>query len=61
MKKKVIATICILFAILLFVPIPMQIKNGGTIKYQAILYSISDVHRLTPPRQKTVAMKMESL
>lgn len=52
MKKKVIATICILFAILLFVPIPMQIKNGGTIKYQAILYSISDVHRLTPDKRQ---------
>ena len=23
-------------------------KDGGTVKYQAILYSVSDVHRLAP-------------
>ena len=48
MKKKIIAAICILLAIVLLVPIPMRMKDGGTVKYQAVLYSISDVHRLAP-------------
>jgi len=48
MKKKIIATICILLAIILLVPIPMRMKDGGTVKYQSVLYSISDVHRLAP-------------
>lgn len=31
-------------------PIPLCMKDGGTVKYQAILYSISDVHRLSPSK-----------
>ena len=50
MKKKVIAAICILLVMVLLVPIPMRMKDGGTVKYQAVLYSISDVHRLAPSK-----------
>ena len=28
-------------------PIPLRMKDGGTVRYQAIIYSISDVHRLS--------------
>lgn len=48
MKKKVIIAIAILLAVVLLCPIPMRLKDGGTVKYQAILYSVSDVHRLSP-------------
>ena len=48
MKKKTLAVICILLVIVLLMPIPMRMKDGGTVKYQALLYSISDVHRLAP-------------
>lgn len=48
MKKKVIIFVCIILVIVLLLPIPMRLKDGGTVKYQAILYSISDVHRLVP-------------
>ena len=50
MKKRVIITLCILFVIVLLCPIPLRMKDGGTIKYQALLYSISDVHRLAPSK-----------
>ena len=46
MKKKTILAICILVMIILLIPIPMRMKDGGTVKYQALLYSVSDVHRL---------------
>ena len=46
--KKLITTICILLVIALLLPVPMRMKDGGTVKYQAILYSVSDVHRLAP-------------
>lgn len=46
MKKKIIIIIAIILAVALLIPIPMRLKDGGTVKYQAILYSISDVHRL---------------
>ncbi len=48
MKKKIIVAITILLAIVLLCPIPMRLKDGGTVKYQALLYSVSDVHRLAP-------------
>ena len=48
MKKKIIISISVLLAIVLLCPIPMRLRDGGTVKYQALLYSISDVHRLAP-------------
>ena len=48
MKKKIAIIICVLLAIALLFPIPLRMKDGGTVKYQAVLYSISDVHRLAP-------------
>ena len=48
MKKKIIIAIAIVVAVVLLFPIPLRLKDGGTVKYQAILYSISDVHRLAP-------------
>ena len=48
MKKKVIIGICIVLIAILLIPIPMRLKDGGTVEYNAILYSIADVHRLNP-------------
>ena len=48
MKKKVIIGICILLAIVLLMPIPMRLKDGGTVAYNAILYQVEDVHRIVP-------------
>ena len=52
MKKNVITAICTLVVIVLLIPIPMRMKDGGTVKYQAVLYSVSDVHRLAPSTEK---------
>lgn len=46
MKKKVIIGICILLAIVLLIPIPMHLKDGGTVIYNAILYRVEKVHRI---------------
>ena len=48
MKKKVLTGICVLLAILFLIPIPMRLKDGGTVVYNAILYRVEDVHRLDP-------------
>jgi len=45
MKKKRLILLLILLIILL-VPIPIYIKDGGTVEYKSILYSVSKVHRL---------------
>ena len=46
MKKKVMIGICVLLAIVLLVPIPMRLQDGGTAVYRAVLYQVEDVHRL---------------
>ena len=48
MKTKIIIAFSILLAIVLLCPIPIRLKDGGTVKYRALLYSVSDVHRLAP-------------
>lgn len=46
MKKKVMIGICVLLTIVLLVPIPMRLKDGGTVVYRAVLDQVEDVHRL---------------
>ena len=48
MKKKVIIGLCILLVIILLIPIPMRLKDGGTVVYNAILYQVEDVRRIDP-------------
>ncbi len=43
MKKTMIA-IAIVMAVALLFPLPLRLKDGGTVVYQAVLYSVSDVH-----------------
>lgn len=46
-KKIIISVVIILLAAILLIPVPIHLKDGGTVKYQAVLYTVSDVHRLT--------------
>ena len=48
MKRKIIIGMCIILSIVLLFPIPYHLKDGGTVEYKAILYSIQKVHRLNP-------------
>lgn len=47
MSKKIRKIIIIVLAILFLFPIPIRYKDGGTVKYQAILYSVTDYHSLS--------------
>ena len=47
-KKKIIIGLSILLAILLLIPIPMRLKDGGTVVYKAILYKVEKVHSINP-------------
>lgn len=46
MKKKIIIAVIIILALILLVPIPNHLKDGGTVEYKALTYKISKVHRL---------------
>jgi len=45
-NKKILITIIVIIAVILLIPIPMRLKDGGSIKYQAVLYSITKYHKL---------------
>lgn len=46
MKKKIIIPIIVLIFIILIIPIPMKLKDGGSVEYKAVLYKIIKIHRL---------------
>jgi len=47
--KKIWKIIFAIFIVLLLIPIPLKMKDGGSVEYKAILYSVTDVHRIKPP------------
>ena len=44
--KKVLIILLILVAFILLFPIRGQFKDGGSVEYRAILYTVYDVHSL---------------
>ena len=51
--KKVIVAICILIALVLLIPFPAKLKDGGTTHYHAVLYDVYDVHAIKPSDDPT--------
>lgn len=47
MKNKIFLIVILLLAVLL-IPIPNSKKDGGSVVYSAVLYSVEKVHRLNP-------------
>ena len=45
-KRKIIVFIITLLFILALIPIPMKLKDGGSIEYKAILYSVTKICRI---------------
>lgn len=48
MQKKAVPVICVLLLIALLIPIPNRLKDGGTVRYNAGLYSVELCRRLNP-------------
>ncbi len=46
MKKKVTAIIVVFVCLILFFPIRISLKDGGSVRYQALTYSITKVHSI---------------
>lgn len=45
-KLKSIGIICLVIFIILSIPIPMRLKDGGSVVYRGLYYKITDVHTL---------------
>lgn len=46
MKKRIKAIIIIIMCAIFLIPFPSWYKDGGTVEYNAILYSIRKVHSI---------------
>lgn len=46
MKSSVLMIVSLLLAAVLLIPIPMRMKDGGSVEYRAILYKVVDMHRI---------------
>ena len=57
MKNKIIMCCAIFVMLVLFIPIPMRLKDGGSVVYQAVLYSVKDVHSLNPDMESGAPYK----
>ena len=47
MKKKILLAGIIIVLLILLVPIPFKMKDGGTVEYRALLYTVTNYHRTT--------------
>ncbi len=46
MKKKTKIIILVLVIIILITPIRMNLKDGGSVRYKALLYEVTKIHQL---------------
>lgn len=51
MKKGFIIA-CLLITLVCLIPFPSKAKDGGTIHYNAVLYDVYDVHRISIEENK---------
>ena len=51
MKERLLKAAAVLVAAILLFPMPIHYKDGGTVEYKALLYSVQNVHRLNPDPQ----------
>ena len=47
MKKKFFVVIAII-AVILLTPVRMNLKDGGSVSYKALVYEVTKIHRLSP-------------
>ncbi len=60
MKKKIIIAAVLVLAILL-IPVPCRLKDGGSTEYIAVLYTVTDVHRIVSPEKYEDGITVEIL
>ena len=46
MKKKIVIGIVVFFMLVLLIPIPLRIKDGGSVQYKSVLYTVTKYHQL---------------
>ena len=47
MKKKIVIGIVVFVMLVLLIPIRLQMKDGGSVQYKAVLYTVTKYHQIT--------------
>lgn len=47
MKKRIVFLVIILVILILLFPIPFYLKDGGSVEYKALLYTVTKYHKLS--------------
>lgn len=47
-KKPVLIISLILAAVILLTPIPLRLKDGGSVRYKSLVYEVTKIHQLSP-------------
>lgn len=47
-KRKVLIALCIVAVLILLCPVRYELKDGGTVVYEHMLYSVADRHSSSP-------------
>ena len=55
MKKIIVSISLVVLAAVLLIPTTMYADDGGSVKYQAVLYSVYDVHCIDPAKDNGFA------
>ena len=55
MKKIIVSISLVVLAAVLLIPTAKYADDGGSVKYQAVLYSVYDVHRIDPAKDNGCA------
>ena len=45
MKKKILIIVCIIIGIVMLIPIPNRLKDGGSVEYRALIYKVTKLYR----------------
>ena len=47
MKKRIILFVILIIMLILLTPIPLKLKDGGSIEYKALLYTVTKYHQIS--------------
>jgi hypothetical protein len=61
MKNKIVRIAIVLVLLFLLIPIPVYVKDGGTVHYEAIIYTVSNYHMLNEKGEYDTGIEIKIL
>lgn len=61
MKKRIILLVIIVILLILLFPIPLHLKDGGSVEFRALLYTVTKYHKLAPVKENEQSEYIEGI